>query len=157
MRIEPGQINPFARRKRRHARPPVMPRHRNAIDDRMLHARHGRRRNLDLARRNILAFPAERIAHAIDEIDIPVRVHLHQVARAEPQIAFHKHVAQQFLLRLRFVIVAIKTLPRFMRDRSHGFARLIRRRLNAETIRPAHRLFRFDVELQDACRQPRAQ
>ena len=48
----------------------------------------------DLGGRDVLALPAERVADAVDEIEIAVGVLAHEIAGAEPGIALLEHVAQ---------------------------------------------------------------
>src|SRR5690606_39807943 len=47
-----------------------------------------------LARRNVLGLPAERVAHAVDEIVVTERVLPQEVAGAEPQVALLDDVAE---------------------------------------------------------------
>jgi len=61
-----------------------------------------------LGGRDILAFPAEGIAHAVDEIEIAARVLAHQVAGAEPDIARLEDAADDLLRRCVLVGVALE-------------------------------------------------
>ena len=67
------------------------------------------------AGRDVLALPAEGVADAIDEIEIAQLVAPHQIAGAEPAVALLEHVAQNLLLRVGRLVVAVEVAARFVR------------------------------------------
>src|SRR5260370_26716231 len=69
-----------------------------AIPDRVVH----------LAGRDVLALPAEGVADPVDEMEVARRVAQHQIAGAEPGIAFGKDIAQDLLRGLGRVRVALE-------------------------------------------------
>src|SRR5206468_6525888 len=69
-----------------------------AVPDRVVH----------LARRDVLALPAERVADPVDEMEVALFIAQHEIARAEPGIAFGKDVAQHLLLGLGRVGVTLE-------------------------------------------------
>ena len=111
---------------RRHAGAAVAARHVDAVDIGVLHAVEGADRFRDLGGRDVLALPAEGVADAVDEIEIAVRVLAHQVAGAEPDVAFLEHVAQDLLLGLRLGRIALEA-GRRLRGVARGSCRSPRR------------------------------
>ena len=79
-----------------HAGAPLVAGYRDTIDDRFRDAWTGSQHRRYFRRRHVLAFPAERVPHAIDEIVVACAVLAHQVARAKPAIPRHKDVVQHF-------------------------------------------------------------
>src|SRR5713226_2579294 len=100
--------------------------------------------------RHVLTLPAERVAEAVDEIKIAVRVPAHQVARCEPRIALLEHVAKDLLFGFRPAGVAVETTARAryaLADSADRLPDLVRRAANAKSPFVAHGMTRFDVEL----------
>src|ERR1700739_2044268 len=69
-----------------------------AVPDRIIH----------FAGCNILALPAESVADTVDEIEKSLFVDPHQIAGSKPSVALRKHVAQNLLLGLGGVRVALE-------------------------------------------------
>src|SRR5487761_20339 len=135
--------------ERRHTRAALGPWHRDTVRDRLHDAGAGRERLCDLLRRDVLPVPAERIADAIDEIEISSVVLAHQVARAEPGVSSGENVSHYFALCGFGVGVA------FERTASLGAAAvqpakrlsdLIRGAWNAKSVVAAERHSQFNVE-----------
>src|SRR5256885_16350507 len=111
--------------------PPLGPRHGNCVDHRIAHARAGAEDGGDLAGGDVLALPAEGVAHAIDEIEKPLIVLAHQIAGAVPGIPLGKDIAEDFLLRRLRIGVAFEApaVPSpWPRQRADGLAAFIDRK-----------------------------
>src|SRR5207248_7589318 len=120
-----------------------------------------RERLFDFGGRHVLALPAERIADAIDEIEIPVLVLAHEVAGAEPKVALRKRVVQDLVIGLfvaRIAFEARSRLGRVLEYLADNLAGLVDRAFNAKTGGVAHRLAALYVEAHDlgreACSNP---
>src|SRR5690606_32313725 len=98
------------RDERRHSGAPVLTGNGDAVDDGILDARKLRKGIGDLDCRYILALPAERIADTVDEIEIAVRILLHQIAGAEPAVALLLDIAENFRLRRLRIGIALETV-----------------------------------------------
>ena len=104
--VQPGEVDVLGRaagHDGRAARPAVLAGDLHAVHGDLGHARRVADDLGDLGGGHVLALPAERVAHAVDEIVVPERVAHEQVARAEEAVALAKHVAQQLLFRLLLV------------------------------------------------------
>src|SRR5262249_61239610 len=93
---------------RRHAGVAVEPGDIHAADRGIGDAVKLAQRPRDFGRGDVLAFPAEGVADAVDEIEKPFFVAPHQVAGAEPRVARREHVAQDLLLGVRGAGVALE-------------------------------------------------
>src|SRR4029453_13206654 len=85
-------------------------RNRAAVDVGLRDAAEAADRLLHLGGRDVLAFPAEGIADAVDEIEIAVLVLAHEIAGTEPGVALLEHVVQDFSAGLGRVGVAFEAL-----------------------------------------------
>src|SRR5690606_8345522 len=144
------------RDERRHSGAPVLTGNGDAIDDGIPDARTLRKGIGDLDCRYILALPAERIADTVDEIEIAVRILLHQIAGAEPAVALLLDIAENFRLRRLGIGIALETvggLGRIVGDEADHLAGFVRLRLDDEAVRPAHRLLALDIEPHDLDRK----
>src|SRR6516162_3231938 len=113
---------------------------------------------LDLGGRDVLAFPAESVADAIDEIEVAVLVLAHQIAGAEPDVALLEHVVQDLLVGLGLAGIALEPLAglgRILHDLADDLARLVDVALDAEAAFVADRLLAFHVEAHDLGREAR--
>src|SRR6202008_4865098 len=104
----------------------VLSRNRDAVDVRFRDARDDAERLGHFAGRDVLALPAERVADAVDEIEIAVGVAAHQVAGADPHIALREGAAQGLFLGVGFLRVAFDAAPRLAPPLPDGSPRLAR-------------------------------
>ena len=113
MRAQRREIERVIRDDRRHAGRAFGGRHGYAVHGRLGHAGKLRDRFGDLRGRDVLAFPAERVADAIDEIKEAAGILAHEIAGAIPGVAAGKHVAQDLALRFRLVGIALERTAGF--------------------------------------------
>src|SRR5207244_3631244 len=99
----------------------------------------------------------EGIADAVDEIEVAVRVGLHQVAGGEPAVTLFEDIVQHLALGSGLVGVAGVFGAGVAADLAEAFADLARPGLDAEAIGPADRLLGLQVELHEADVEPLAQ
>src|ERR1700760_1144254 len=122
----------------------------DAISGGIEHALACADRVIDLAGGDILALPAEGVADAVHEMEEALVIEPHQIPGAKPGVAFHEGVAQDFLLGLGLVGIALEAAAPFVRgaDAPDGFARLVARADDAETIVAAQRgaIIRIDLD-----------
>ncbi len=135
--------------ERGHAGAAVGAGHLHAVDIRFLDAREDGDRLGHFARRDVLALPAERVADAVDEEVVAERVAAQEVAGAEPGVALCEDVAQDFLLGVRALRVALEAAAFFV-DHADRLAHLVGLAFDAEAVGSAHRLLVFDVEEHEA-------
>src|SRR5471032_2171028 len=129
----------------------------HAIDVRVLHTGEDIDRLSHFGGRHVLAFPAECIADAIDEIEISVLVLAHEIAGAEPGVALLEHVAQNLVLILAgggVALEAVSRLRRLVDDLADDLAGFVWRAANAESVGIAHRLLSLHVESHNSGRKP---
>ena len=136
----------------------------HAVDVGLQNAVEPAHRLLHLGSRHVLAFPAEGIADAVDEIEVAVLGLAHQIAGAKPHVAFFEHVVQDLSVGLHVVGVAVETLagPRcVLHDLADDFPGLVDIALDAEAALVPHRLLGFRIEAHDlgreACGHPPGQ
>src|SRR5262245_53179021 len=98
-------------------------------------------RVVHFAGRDILALPAEGITDTIDKMEKALVVEPHQVAGAEPGIAFRDYVTQNLPLGLGFVGIALEAAAALISsaDAADGFANLTTRTGDAQAIVVAQR------------------
>ena len=148
MLAEGFQIEVAPDDKARHAATPVLAGHLDAIDQRILDPGLTCQRLGDFHGRDILALPAEGVAHPVDEIEIAVGVLLHEVAGAEPGIAVRRHVAQDLALRGLAVGIALEPvhgIAGIVDDLADHLADLAGLGFDAEPVRSAQRLLLLKV------------
>ena len=133
-----------------HPRLAVLAGHGDAIDDGLGHAGAFHQHLFDLGGRDVLALPAEGVAHPVDEVEIALGVLFHQVARAEPAVALLEDVGQDLLLRGGLVSIAREVVADVVADLADGFADLADAGQAAQAVRAADRLFAVHVELDQA-------
>src|SRR5580698_3969394 len=109
-----------------HAGATVGTRHQDAVSRGVDHPSTFQDRLVHLGGRNIFALPAEGVAETIDEMEEATVVDLHQIAGAKPGVALGEHVAQDFLLSVRSVRVALEAAAGIIRrpDPPHSLPRL---------------------------------
>src|SRR5437588_11111200 len=140
------------RHDRSHAGAPIAAGNLHAIDGRLPHAGKSRDGLGDFSGRDVLALPAERVADAIDEIEITALVLLHKIAGAEPGVTFAEHVAQNLLVGCDLIRIAVEPVRRLLgivQNLAEDFAGFPRCAFDAEPIRTAYRLLPFDIEAND--------
>src|SRR5512132_2929423 len=104
---------------------------------------------LDLGGGDVLAFPAESVADAVDEEAVNGGVLAHQVAGSEPDVARLEHVAQDLSVGLvlgRIALEAGDWLRRVFQDLADDLAGLVDGALDAEALLVADRLLGLDIE-----------
>ena len=113
----------------------------DAIGGGIEHARAFADRIIDFAGRDVLALPAEGVADPVDEMEEALLVEPHQVAGAEPGVALGEHVAQDLLLGLGLVGIALETAAALIRraDAPDRFPGFIARADDAKTVVAAQR------------------
>src|SRR5258708_28474777 len=114
----------------------------------------------DLSRRSIFALPAEGIPDAVDEIEIALGIAAHEIARAEPSIAFGEHVAQDFGLVVSRIGIALEPPARLrwvLENPADRLADLSVRGLLPSAERIAYERVAFGIEPQDLGLKPRSQ
>src|SRR5206468_2763054 len=142
MRPEGGEIEPITGNDRRHARPPFGARNGDAVHVGFLDSGKRTDRCRYLGGGDVFALPSERIADAIDEIEVAALVPTHEIAGPNPRVARLEHVAQELFLRGLVVCVAlepasnVRLVPQKLANR---FAYLVWRTMHAESARIAHR------------------
>src|SRR5437764_14904148 len=95
-----------------HAGAPIVSLDRNTIDVRFQNAVEPTERELHLGSGDVLAFPAERVADTVDEIEIAAPVLAHEVAGTKPGVALLEHIAHTFLCGFRRAGIALETSAR---------------------------------------------
>src|SRR5450759_3720044 len=100
MFAKPNEIEFSVKDERSHPRPALGAGNDHAVDGCIHHTRTCANCLGDLGRRDVLAFPPERVADAIDEIEISTTVSLHQIAGTEPGVAISKDVPKDLFLRI---------------------------------------------------------
>src|SRR5262245_51983413 len=70
----------------------------HAVDARLLDAGESTDRLRHFGGSDVFTFPANRVAHAIDEIEVALFVLSHQVASPEPGVTGLEHVTEYLLL-----------------------------------------------------------
>src|SRR3954447_7406145 len=110
---------------------------------------------VDLRGRDVLALPAKGVADAIDEVEEAFLVEPHQIAGAEPGIALGKDIAQDLLLGLARLGVALEAAAALIRraDAAYGFAGLAARAGDAKSLCIAQRRTIIGVELDETGRE----
>src|SRR5690606_38415735 len=136
----------FTRRDRGHASAAIDIVDLDAIDVGFIDAGIARDHFGHLCRRNVFALPAERVADAIDEIRIAVFVLAHQIAGAEPRVAFVDGITLDLAFRRGIVAAAGVIMPRIVLDQAAGLSGFTGRAQYAQAVLIAHRHFGFDVE-----------
>src|SRR3984893_3082329 len=140
----------------RHAGAAIRSRDADAVDTGFGNARKCGDRFGNFRGRDILAFPAEGVADAIDEIEIALIVLAQEIAGAEPQVALLEHIAQDLPLGLRLDRIAfepVRGLGGIVENLSDRLAGFVRRAFDAKALRIADRLLLLDVELDDLGRK----
>src|SRR2546426_1773626 len=126
-----------------HPRAAVRPRDAHPIDDRVEDAGTRAQHLGDLGRRDVLALPAERVAEAIDEVEVAFVVPSHKIARPEPGVVRLEHVAENLSLggvRARVAFEPRADVDRIRRDLPDRLADLVGTTPTTEPLRVAHRL-----------------
>src|SRR5208282_3164324 len=118
----------------RHSRAPVGAGNRDAVDDRLRHARAGPEDRCDLEYRDVLALPAKSVADAIDERVKAVPVATHEVTGSHPRVPRLEDAAEDFLFRLDSFTVALETSSWVFSDASQGLADFAVRAARAKTV-----------------------
>src|SRR5438874_918093 len=140
---ERGDVEPRAHDDCGHPRAAVRPRDADAIDDRVEHAWTRTKHLGDLGRRYVLTLPAERVADAIDEVEIAFGVPSHEIARPEPGVIRLEHVAEDLLLGgvdTRVTFEPRAHVHAIRQDLSDRFADLVRIATTTESPLVADRL-----------------
>ena len=130
----------------------------NAVDVGLQNAVESPDHLLDFGGRDVLAFPAEGVPDAIDEVEVAVLILAHQIAGAEPDVAFLKRVVQDLSVGLDLARIALEPLAgprRILHDLADDLARLVDVALDAEALLVADRLLAFCVEADDLGREAR--
>src|SRR5580704_12441318 len=106
---------------------------------------------IDLAGCDVLALPAEGIAEAIDKIEETLLILPHQVAGAKPGIAFREDIAQNFLVGLACIGIALEAAAAVARvaDAPDRFADLVASGCDAKPVIAARGLVTFRIDLDD--------
>src|SRR5437870_102106 len=120
----------------------------HAVDASLLDSFETIQRCLDFRRRHVLALPAERVADAVDELDVAETLIAYEVAGVEPAVTFLENVAQQ--LRLAGLLVGVAVEGRGVSDLGDqqadaALADLVHELAGAEP----HRLLTLGIELDD--------
>ena len=132
-----------------HAGLAVGARNRHAVDVGLLDARKRAERHRHLGGRDVLALPAERVADAVDEIEIASLVPSHQIAGTKPGVAGCEHVPQDLLLGGIDAGVALEPagdVRRAADDLADRFADFVRSTANAKALLVSDGLFTSGVE-----------
>src|SRR5262249_31666181 len=128
----------------------------NAVDVGLQNAVELSHHLLDLGGRGVLAFPAEGVPAAVDDVEVAPPVLAHENARAEPDLAFLEHVVQDLSVGLGLAGIALEPLAglgRILHDLADDLARLVDVALDAEAAFVADRLLAFHVEADDPGRE----
>src|ERR1700722_9490332 len=120
----------------------------NAVNRRLDDAGTGHDCVGDFGGRDVLAFPAKRIADTVDEIMEAARVHPHQIAGAIPGVAWLEHVAQDLALGVFGAGIALEVAAalRCAANSAERFARFAGDAAQAASMAVAHRRTRHIVE-----------
>src|SRR5262249_3295720 len=110
---------------------------------------------VDLRSRDIFALPAEGVANAIDEVEKALVIELHQIAGAEPGIAVSEDIAQNLLLCLAGVGIALEAASAFIcgADAADGFTSLAAGAGHAKAVGIAQGHPGAGIELDDRRRE----
>src|ERR1051326_5431207 len=149
------EIESFTNDDPRHAGAGVMAGDLDAVGGGIDHALAFANGIVDLAGRDILALPAEGIADPVDEMEEALLVEPHQIAGAEPGVAFCEDVAQDFLLGFGLVGIALEATASLIRganasDRFPGFGA---RTGDAEAVFATHGRAAAGINLDDRGRK----
>src|SRR5262249_20754330 len=135
-----------------HAGATVAARNLHAVDIGLQNAVESTYCLLHLGGRDVLPFPTESIADAVDEIEIAVLVLAHQIAGSKPEIAFFEHVVQDLSVGLGVVRIALEPLAgfgRLLEDFADNLARFVDLAFDAETSLVADRLLGLRIKAHD--------
>src|SRR5215510_4644008 len=151
-----GQIEALLSRDRRHAGAAVTAGHAHTVHVGCKHAVEPADCLFHFGGRYVLAFPSERVANAVDEVEIAILVPAHQVAGAEPEVTFDERVVQDLLLGLGLCRIAFEALPGLrwiLEDLADHLACFAGFALDAEALLVADRLLALDVKAHDLGRE----